>query len=224
MDSYAYVAARASVYLMEHPEVNRCISWATTLYPYAALAVEKVDFPFGSEIDILPDPGREALDNLRETLEIFNGPTGPTPPTGPVPEQEAAVYIGGPEVEAEISKLQDEQGKELGDQTSLTTEHKQEAAVDIGGPGVEAEITEIRKLQDGHEKQLADQTAQMAEARKLMVERYPNSPDGVEDPNLKKFDEVAKLEQDRRVAGQKAELQKLQERQMSNPPDPSRNR
>lgn len=176
MDIYDHVGARAAVYLMEHPEVNRCISWATTVYQYAALAIEKVDFPFGSEIDILPDPGREALDNLRETLEILNGPPGP------VSHQEASVYIGGPEVEAEIAEIK-----------KLQAEHE----------------TAEQELKNQFEDQQREQSAADETIQKDYFERHPDQAHDERVGIEQKFEHAKQQNREGLSAKQQAQMAEL---------------
>jgi hypothetical protein len=81
---------------------------------------------------------------------------------------------------------------------------------------------EIRKLQDEQEKARADRAAQLTEFRDKLAEKYEGSPD--QEKHLKEFDKVAQKADETLVREQAAELQKLQEQQRINPPDPSRDR
>jgi hypothetical protein len=78
-------------------------------------------------------------------------------------------------------------------------------SVEIGGPQVDAEIAEIKELQAKHELERTDQTAEMAERREQLAEKYADSQQQQE--YLTQFDEAAKAAEQALVAQQAVEMQ-----------------
>lgn len=214
-----YVSMQATIFFMEHHEANRCVSWATTVYQYASLAVPDIRISEGIEIETLPEGLEEILDYNREVLETID--LGEWPPSGP---GETSTEIGGPEVErqiAEMQKLQEQQEKPGGPDGPDDLDGPNgpggprgpgETSTEIGGPEVEKEIEEIRKLQEEHERAQAEQEAKLDEKRDQMAEKYEGSPD--QERIMRQFEEAARAAAEALARQQAAELQRLQEMQM----------